>query len=416
MTAQTTEKPVQPGQTQLRATPPDARPLSCKVIQSAEQFEEVRTTWQRLAGNPTVDPDFCRLLASTRREILRPHVVAVQEGDQTIAILAGRIESTSVAFRIGYKRIYSVRARCLALPYGGVLGTDHEDVIQCLLDHVSGLLRAGEIDMVDFDNVRKDSYLLAVVQRRVPWACRGQFHSSHLHWRMALPASGEAIEKAMSKKHRYWVRRMRKSLQERFPNETEYVCMAKPTGVGALADEMERISRHTYQRGLGVGFVNDEEHRRRLELWAGRGLLRAYLLRVQGKPVAFCLGTRFGDNFYLSHTAFIPDMSDFEPGTLVFMYMLDCLCREKVAFLDFGLGDAFYKQRFGTEHWQETILCLFAPRAKGLLLNLTDTASRLVNHAGRSMLGKLGSLRKLKKKWRQKLAKNAAANGNDTDR
>lgn len=386
-----------------------SRRLTCSIIRSVEGFGELRSAWQRLARHPTVDPDFCRLLAQTRPEILRPHVVAVHEGSELVALLAGRVENVTVGLRIGYKNLYRVRTRCLTMPYGGVMGDDHPEVLKCLSDHLVDLLRGREVDMVDFDNVRNDSALHAVVRDSAPLPCRSHFAESHIHWKMVLPASGVEIEKAMSKKHRYWVRRMRKRFQEKFPDKIEFACRKEILGPVGLADELESIAKHTYQRGLGAGFVNDEEHRRRLELWSNRGLLRAYVLRAAGKPVAFCLGTRFHDTFFLSDMGFLPEWGEFEPGTLIFLHMLDCLCAEGLKFLDFGLGDAFYKQRFGTEHWQESMLCVFAPSFKGIALNLTDTGSRVIRLAGRKLLNRMDALKKLKKKWRQKLASRSAS-------
>jgi CelD/BcsL family acetyltransferase involved in cellulose biosynthesis len=392
----------------------DQRGLSCQVIRSVQGFDEIRSDWQGMATNPTVDPDFCALLAITRPEIVRPHVLAVRQGGRVVGILAGRIEFANVSFRVGYKRVYRLRARCLTIPYGGLLGAESKDVVRFILAEILNEVHAVEFELVDFGFVRRCSLLSATVSEMAPWHRRALFQSAQIHRTMALPGSAAEIEKGMSKKHRYWVRRMRKQLQERFGNEVEFSCVQSVSSTGLLADELERVASHTYQRALGAGFVDNEEHRRRLGLWMQRGLLRAYFLRVQGKPVAFCLGTRFGETFFLSDMAFLPEMSVLEPGTLVFLHMLDCLCREGVKSLDFGLGDAFYKQRFGTESWEETMICLFAPGFKGLLLNATDTASRLISHAGRSLIGRLDSLKKYKKKWRQQLARASSSENKDT--
>lgn len=384
-----------------------AEPLICQVVSSADQFDEIRADWLGMAGNPTVDPDFCRLLAESRSEIIRPHIVVVREGGKIVGLLAGRVEGVTVNFRVGYRRLFGIRARSLTLPYGGVMGSEREDVYRVLLAHIMNRLKAGEFDLADLDNLRIDSSLQRCVKRFVPWYCRAHFQVGRPHWTMALPGTGEEIEKNMSKKHRYWIRRVRKRLLERFPDDVEFSCIEHADDISALAAQIESIACTTYQRGIGVGFVNDEEHRRRLNLWSARRLMRVFLLRVQGRPVAFCLGTRLHETFFLSHTAFVPDMGEFEPGTLIFLHMLDGLCREGVKSLDFGLGDAFYKQRFGTGHWEESIVCVFSPHLRGLLLNLTDSTSRLLNFAGRRILYRLGSLKKLKKMWRQRLARKA---------
>ena len=72
-------------------------------------------------------------------------------------------------------------------------------------------------------------------------------------------------------------------------------------------------------------------------------------------------------------------MSRYEVGTLIFIRMNDELAREGVRKLDFGIGDALYKQRFGDQSWREATVWLFAPTAKGMALR---SILRIVYHAG----------------------------------
>jgi hypothetical protein len=50
-------------------------------------------------------------------------------------------------------------------------------------------------------------------------------------------------------------------------------------------------------------------------------------------------------------------------------------CEEGIPRMDFGLGDAFYKQRFGTEGWEEASVFIFAPTLRGLVFNVLRTST-----------------------------------------
>lgn len=174
--------------------------------------------------------------------------------------------------------------------------------------------------------------------------------------------------------------------------------------IPGLCARLEEVAGRTYQRGLGAGFVDNEEHRRRFALFSSRGQLRVQLLGIEDEIRAFWIGTVYKNVFHSSETGYDPDLLTFEPGTLVFVRMVDELIKEGVQKIDFGLGDAFYKQRFGDHCWQETTVHLFAPTAKGLLLRSATGFSRMFDSAGRRLLERLRLLNRFKRGWRRRLA------------
>jgi len=171
-----------------------------------------------------------------------------------------------------------------------------------------------------------------------------------------------------------------------------------------LCAQIERVAALTYQRGLGAGFVDDEEHRLRLDLFAKRGQLRAQVLEIEGRLSAYWIGTIYKGVFYSSATGYDPDLRFYEPGSLVFIHMIDELVREGVGRLDFGLGDAHYKQRFGDNCWREATIRLFAPTLKGVVLRSLLGIFNLADDASRRILQKFRLLDRLKTDWRRRMA------------
>ena len=86
------------------------------------------------------------------------------------------------------------------------------------------------------------------------------------------------------------------------------------------------------------------------------------------------------------------------------MRMVDELVREGIKKLDFGLGDAHYKQRFGNRSWREATIRLFAPSAKGLTFRSMLGLFGTLDGAARRLLQRTGFLDRLKTGWRTRLA------------
>jgi CelD/BcsL family acetyltransferase involved in cellulose biosynthesis len=67
--------------------------------------------------------------------------------------------------------------------------------------------------------------------------------------------------------------------------------------------------------------------------------------------------------------------------------------------VDFGLGDADWKQRFGDQQWQEASTSIFAPTMKGLGINGLRTLSTFVDQAVKRILEKTQILARMKRLW-----------------
>lgn len=93
--------------------------------------------------------------------------------------------------------------------------------------------------------------------------------------------------------------------------------------IPGLCTRLEEVAARTYHRGLGSGFMDDEEHRQRFAVFARQGQLRVQLLEIDGRVRAFWLGTVWQDIFYLSETGYDPDLSRYEAGALTFIRMAD---------------------------------------------------------------------------------------------
>ena len=79
-------------------------------------------------------------------------------------------------------------------------------------------------------------------------------------------------------------------LERDFAGEARFQSVRSERDVEEFARKADEISKKTYQRALGVGFTNDLAMRELLRAMAQRGALRACLLYVGDRPVAFASG------------------------------------------------------------------------------------------------------------------------------
>src|SRR5208283_3583735 len=112
------------------------------------------------------------------------------------------------------------------------------------------------------------------------------------------------------------------------------------------------VAKKTYQRGLRVGFADSAGVRKRLELCARKGWLRAYLLYLGDRPVAFWIGTLCGETFLSEYMSYDPELRQFSPGMVLIMRVIEGFCNKAngdiVKELDFGPGHAEYKGVLGS--------------------------------------------------------------------
>ncbi|MBN1974567.1 MAG: GNAT family N-acetyltransferase [Sedimentisphaerales bacterium] len=377
--------------------------ITIRAITNLEEFETLMSYWQSWQNNPNSDFGLFQLVCRLRREVISPYVIAVELSGQPCALLVGRLERIGFAPRVGYFKPVMIPAKILTIIYTGWLGQVDEDIAKALFRFLSSVLVSGVADAVAFDQLPDNSPLLNTLmahgsrllcQKKLSWS---------LHWKMSLPEEGGFLDYKLKAKHRSWIRRKYRELESAFPGKVSWQWMSHFADVPALCAKLEGVAALTYQRALGAGFVDNEEHRHRFSLFSDHGQLRVLTLDIEGYTRAFWIGEVYQGVFYSSETGYDPELRDYEPGNLLFVKMADELMREGIREFDFGLGDAFYKKRFGDQYWKEATVWHFAPTVKGLALRSYQWIFVTLDTVGRSVLQKLGGIDKLKTRWRRHL-------------
>lgn len=377
--------------------------MIARTIKNLQELESVRAYWEEWQNHPNNDFEHFKLVCQLREEVISPYITAIECDGQMRALLVGRLEHTRFVPSIGYFKPLRIPARILTVIYQGLIGQVDEKFVQVMVRHLWAALGSREADAVVFHGLTDDSLLRhGLLMYGSKWFCEKRPQTS-VHREMVLPREGSFVQKKMVSKHRSSLRKKQHELDSAFPGKTSWPWISHFTDVQGLCARIENVAARTYQRSLGAGFIDDEDHRRRFMLFAKRGQLRIQLLEIDGKIKAFWIGVVYQGVFHSFETGYDPDLRQYEPGTLIFIRMVDELARDGVQRLDFGLGDASYKQRFGDKCWGEGTFRLFAPTAKGLALRSSMGVFSTIDGFGRRLVQKAGLLDRLKTGWRRRL-------------
>lgn len=382
--------------------------MSCRTraIRSIAEIESIRHSWVERQLHPNSDLDHFIAICSLRtEEVLRPHIIVVEDDTGAVlALVAAREERVDVTPSFGYFRAPPIKANVLNLIHEGIIGKLDSGSADSILQHVRSFLATGECDMAFFSQVPEGDLLLTHAFRTVPWICRDGLPVWNLHWQRTLPSGQGFLLEEMRSKHRAWIRKKMRALESDFAEGVIYRKYCEFDRIPEACVEMEKVAKVTYQRGLGAGFSDDVEHRERYKLFAKRGLFRCWVLYLNGVPEAFWVGILYKTTFHSEATGYDPQLSHYELGTQMFLHMADDLVSEGVQRIDFGLGDAPYKSRFGDHSYREGSFRLYGPRLKPLAVRCVNGLTQSIGMGARRLLSTLGFMGRVKTFWRQRIA------------
>jgi hypothetical protein len=385
--------------------------IEIRVARTLCEVEALREPWTAWPGHRDSDIDFYLTILQSRPEIVRPHVIALYRDGKPDTILVGRLERKPSRFRIGYLPRLGFRVRCLTFVHGALRGNASAENTWHLLQEVMNCLRRDEADVAMLDDVSIDSPLYRLALKLPGALSRDTLPELQGHEVMTVPESIKEVLECMSAHRRHELRRTAKKLQSNPVGEPRLVCYRDPAELDHLFHDAEEIARKTYQRGLGVGFADTVRVRKRLELAALKGWLRAYLLYLGDRPCAFWIGMLYGETFVSDYTAYDPEFRQFSPGIGLVMRMIERFCNradgDVIAELDFGPGDAEYKAVLCTTKWLEAVVYIFSPTLRGVALKSIRTATRVVNVVARKVLTSTKLASWARRAWRGRLAKHA---------
>jgi len=379
------------------------RAILVRVAKTTAEVETLREVWTSWKGHRDTDIDFCMEFVWSREEVIRPHVIVIYRCGSPDAILVGRLERMQIKLKTGYLRGPGIPVRVLIFAYGGLRGNPSDENSARFLTSIMGSLRQGEADLAFFHQACADSSLYKMALTLPGFGMRDHIPNPAPHHFMRLPERADQLTAGLSSKHREHLRSEARKLLSDFDGRVNITCFLKPTELDDTIRDVEGVAKKTYQRGLGVGFEDTPRTRQLLHFLAQKGWLRIYLLYIGRSPCAFSVGSVSDGVYCCDLLGYDPEFAEYSPGSFLLIRMFEDLCKAGVKEVDFGPGGGMYKERFGNRRVMEASISIFAPSLKGLMLNIMQTATRLMDDAVRKMLVRTGLLSKAKRLWRVRL-------------
>jgi hypothetical protein len=379
-----------------------------RVCAAWEEIEKLRPYWSEWSVHPDADIDFYSFHVHTTREVEAPFVIVLELENKPTALLLGRIESTLIHIRAGYFKLFSIKARQLTILGDGptgILGASDREIARLFFSKLRVLLASSKADRIALSRIPIGSELFCLAGREPSLFCRD--HARHVgpHWAMSIPESFDAFLKLASSKRRWWMRHILKEIDKAYEGTVKLRVFQTQSDIESFCMDAERVAAKTYQRGLGVGFMNSKENHDLLRLSADLGCLRSYVLYANDRPIAFWSGARYKNVWYSNWTGFDPDFESHNPGTVLLLKMVQDMCACGIRGFDFGIGHAEYKQRFGNANRDEALVCVYAASFRGLGINLAMALQAVLNRSAKSLLAKLKITARIKRFWRMRLTK-----------
>lgn len=125
------------------------------------------------------------------------------------------------------------------------------------------------------------------------------------------------------------------------------------------------------------------------------------MLYLKGKPVAFWTGWTYRRIFCSSATGYDPAYAEHGIGTYLLIRMVEDFCRDdSVDVVDFGPGDASYKEQFGNDAWLERDVYIFPRTARGVVRSVARTGIGTAERGAKKLLEQTGFATRVRRKLR----------------
>jgi hypothetical protein len=379
--------------------------LLVRVLTSLPELEEIRRVWESWPGNRDSEIDTYLKFLQLNPGTVRPHVLVVDREGRPDAILVGRIDHSFISCRLGYLQL-KLPAKILYFVYGALRGNPSEENCDLIVGSILKSLSDKEADVAYMNFLREGSDLCRQVVQRPSLVCRDHLQVSEAHYAVALAATADGFYKGLSSGARWQTKNKQKKLLKEFAGEVKIRCFRDVSGLEEMVRDVEQVAKKSYQRGLGVGFVDSSNTLEQLKFKAQRGWLRAYILYLRERPCAFWIGDINEKTFGSDYLAYDAEFAKYSPGMFLILKVIEGFCdgtHEGVTAVDFATGHAQYKEVLSNQEWLEKSFYIFAPTPKGISLNLARTLVSGMDVKIKKALSGTGLLRKIKKGWRARV-------------
>jgi hypothetical protein len=178
-----------------------------------------------------------------------------------------------------------------------------------------------------------------------------------------VPATYEGYFSTIGRETRSGLRRSVKKLFTNFNGQVRLETFQSRVDVDRFFLSINKLVTRTWQwrRGDNMSPAIIEKLKELSKTWAEPGYFRGFILYVKDEPVAYILGYRIRDAFYLEITGYDSDWRKSAVGVVCILLSLQWMLAEDPPLrrYDFLSWDLEYKKRFGNNKWLEANFYMF---------------------------------------------------------
>jgi CelD/BcsL family acetyltransferase involved in cellulose biosynthesis len=347
--------------------------ISFRTICDLGELESVRAFWKSSQKTRDADIDYFCGIVRSRGPGCTPHVIVLLRDGRPDALLVGLRARRKIPVRICSFAILEPELDVLEFVHGGLLGNNSVENSEALVQAVLKSLASGSADLALWEHLEAQSALHLSALRLPSIGLRDHCRKLRDHWFLDQPHGREQFFKNLERSQRSKLRRKYKKFQDTFTGRIDVRSFQM---IGELNDairDMEEIARKSVKRQLGFGFFNSTQSRDQLLIEAALGWLRVFILYIDGIPVSFWKGTLYERCLHADHVGFDSAWSDYSPGIFLFLNVIERLRDTDIQTIDFGTGSGQFYQSFAKLRRPEARVQIYAPKFRGLRLNLAQT-------------------------------------------
>lgn len=306
---------------------------------------------------------------------------------ELVGVVPVRVERDEMVYDVASRPLLKVGLRVANLlgsePLLPVDDRLYERLCELLLDPRTGC------DCVYLDTLPLESPVREFAARTRRRDLLTYFPYGRRAWHLVrLPATEKEYFAQLTGKLRYELKRRTKRLDEHCGGGLELVRVEEPGQAAAFVADAARVSRNSWQhQTIGTRLADTDEQRRRFSSLAERGLLRSYLLRCGEHPCAFVVGYQHADVFHYVEIGYDRDFAQLSPGMVLYHLLVrDLLSHRAPSLLNFGRGDADYKQRFANFTREDISVYVMRRTLRNRLLAASHASFRSLVTAAREVV------------------------------
>jgi CelD/BcsL family acetyltransferase involved in cellulose biosynthesis len=374
------------------------------VARTAEEARAWRPWWERLPlGDVDAELDYFLTVAAHDPRVLRPHVMRVVPEAGEPVLVAARLVDQRFGAKVAGRQVGGVAAPALVVAFDGVVGAATAAQRRAVTDAVSEHLIAGEADVAVFQMVESGTRWADHLRSRV--GVPRLLRPPTTRWFTDLPDSWEELLSRRTARSRRQIRYDDNKLRRAYGDRLALRRLDRPVHEHRLVDDLSAVAAVSYQRGLGVSFLDNPVQAALMTLARDKGWLRVWMLYVDDAPVAFWWGVAHAGVLSIGSPGFDPAYARDRVGYYTLRRMLEDAADDRdLHRIDYGPGQADYKERFATGSSIAQDVLLFARRPRPMAVRTMLSAQDRTLALARSTAEASGRAEELRRWWRTRNA------------